>query len=489
MTLIHKIFAYIVVFVFMLSGSHVHISKADQAATPLATSPSLDQAGESSFLPLVMNAAVFGSQPKINVPVFPGTVPMSQMAVFWFGKVTPDDNYIDVRAGYNSDGLNFHIAVFDRRLWCSHNPSESNLSQNDSIELFLNTGTAATGSLSSTAYRITGQLGSWDCDEHWTVYQGSSAGWKTIPFSFTGSTVWRGNAPNDNSDDRGWSADYQIPFSSLGLNSAPASGAVWKLGLVVHDRNDSAGTLLSQKQWPDNFSSSKPSTWGDMSFGLPTYTAPAVPQTGSVSIRNKLDGATVPDAQVGGGTVCGDDLDFWTQWGEKTYPNSEDNDQVNVQNQGDVADWPCYSKYYVTFPLTSVPAGKVILSAQLQLHQFGNSGGDPGSTPYPSLIQVFLVGQDWSDEDLTWNNAPQMIENVSQGWVDPLASFPGFPGVLRTWDVSRAVALAYANGTPLRLALYSADENYHSGKYFVSSDTGDWNAEGRPELKIVYGNP
>jgi len=27
---------------------------------------------------------------------------------------------------------------------------------------------------------------------------------------------------------------------------------------------------------------------------------------------------------------------------------------VNVQNQSDISDWPCFSKYYVTFPLDAV---------------------------------------------------------------------------------------------------------------------------------------
>jgi len=40
----------------------------------------------------------------------------------------------------------------------------------------------------------------------------------------------------------------------------------------------------------------------------------------------------------------------------------------------------------------------------------------------------------------------------------------------------------------LRLILYSADSAYHSGKYFVASDTGDWNLEGRPRLDVQWGD-
>ena len=64
-----------------------------------------------------------------------------------------------------------------------------------------------------------------------------------------------------------------------------------------------------------------------------------------------------------------------------------------------------------------------------------------------------------------------------------------WPGVPHHWDVSYAATKAYAAGTPLRLALYSGDGAYHSGRYFVSSDTGDWNAEGRPTLRVTLGLP
>jgi hypothetical protein len=41
----------------------------------------------------------------------------------------------------------------------------------------------------------------------------------------------------------------------------------------------------------------------------------------------------------------------------------------------------------------------------------------------------------------------------------------------------------------LRLVLYAADGAYHSGKYFTASETGDWNAIGRPTLEVVLGDP
>jgi hypothetical protein len=41
----------------------------------------------------------------------------SEMAIFWFGWVTPDANSVDVRAGYRRDALEVNTAVMDRRLW------------------------------------------------------------------------------------------------------------------------------------------------------------------------------------------------------------------------------------------------------------------------------------------------------------------------------------------------------------------------------------
>ena len=37
--------------------------------------------------------------------------------------------------------------------------------------------------------------------------------------------------------------------------------------------------------------------------------------------------------------------------------------------------------------------------------------------------------------------------------------------------------------------LYSADGAQNSGKYFTSSDAGDWDAEGRPTLRVLLGTP
>ena len=70
--------------------------------------------------------------------------------------------------------------------------------------------------------------------------------------------------------------------------------------------------------------------------------------------------------------------------------------------------------------------------------------------------------------------------------MQPISNMLSEPAMPRAWDVSYAVAQDYARGEPLRLILYSADSDYHSSKYFVSSDTGDWNVESRPRLDVWW---
>ena len=41
----------------------------------------------------------------------------SETAVFWFGRVTPSENALDVRVGYNDEHLFLHVAVLS--LICS----------------------------------------------------------------------------------------------------------------------------------------------------------------------------------------------------------------------------------------------------------------------------------------------------------------------------------------------------------------------------------
>jgi hypothetical protein len=81
------------------------------------------------------------------------------------------------------------------------------------------------------------------------------------------------------------------------------------------------------------------------------------------------------------------------------------------------------------------------------------------------------------------------MENVSQAWVEPHPSFTGWPGLEVRFDLTRAVAQTLVTDEPLRLALYSGDSGCHSGKYFSTSEAGDWNLAARPALEVEWVAP
>jgi len=472
-----------------------------------ADPPSPDRPSASSivYLPLVANqrTARRVNAPYLNVANIPQSK-FSETAIFWLGRVTTTDNYVDVRVGYNDSYLFVRTAIFDRRLWYDTTPAPADMMAWDATTLYLNLSGNTGSAPVSVSYRFDVQInnpppGGQTPENYKAAYQGNGSGWTLAGILFDSYTSNRWESAtegglNNNENNRGWGSSYYIPFTSLGLSGPPLQGTVWGLALAVHDRDDQAGTPIADKVWPETMNATSPATWGQLRLGLPTYTPPAVSSRQTITIRHRLNGADVPDGGVGGYTICGNGLDVWSQWGEQVYYsffNSstgqyEEFGDFNIQNQSDYADWPCFSKYYITFPLSSLPTGQTIVSATLTLHQFGNS--DP-SLAKDSLIQVMTVAEDWNETTLAWNNAPLALENVSRAWAPPVPSGTGFPGALRTWDVSRAVVEAYSAGKPLRLVLYSADGDAHSGKYFVSSDTGDWNAAGRPALIVTLGTP
>jgi hypothetical protein len=335
----------------------------------------------------------------------------------------------------------------------------------------------------SNAYRFIGQLDALNANQqdqrpdYDFAYVGNGSGWVETGLAFeTAVGTQTKTGLNNQEDDAGWNITFRIPWSSLGLSGPPAVGTVWGLGLIMHDED---GTAHEDRSWPEGLSSISPATWGQMRFGLPSYTPPEVfSSNNSLTIRHGENGADVPDGHVGGATNCGGPPPFWDSWGNFNYAGDF---QINIQNQWNLGDWGCFSKYYITFPLDQLPTGQAILSADLTMYHFGNS---LPSEAQPSLIQVFTVDADWNENTLVWNNAPLAVENVARTWVDPIPA--GGVGQFITWDLSAAVAEAYANGQPLRLALYSGDGARHSGKYFGSSET--FVPERRPTLAITYGS-
>jgi hypothetical protein len=477
-------------FLIFLSVLVLSFAILDQRA-PIAFAGKFPANGaQTVFIPLVSTSQTISTPSsaarRVHAPTYPAEIWWGGTGIFWFGKITPSENYADVRVAHNATDLFIRVTVFDRRIWCNTNAGETDPTAWDTVALALDVNGNRSAAPDTNDYRLIAPFsaGVGCVDGNWTrAYRGTGATWSPASIAFSSDSWYRGlGGPNQNADNEGWVITFQIPFGSLGLASAPNPGTAWGLGVTLYDRDSATNTFIPSKAWPETFTPNQPDAWGEMVFGLPSaYVAPPATPRATITIKQGLNGATVPDADVGAWTTCGAGLDLWTQWGEKNYAGQT---QVNIQNQEDVSDWPCFSKYYVTFPLTALPAGKKIISSTLTLYQFGNSGQGWTPPPFRSLIQVMTVNDNWNEATLNWNNAPLAGELISQSNVDPLDTIPPWPGIPRAWDVSAAVARAYASGAPLRLVLYSADRPMHSGKYFYSSDASP---EGRPTLQVLWG--
>ncbi|MFN3308487.1 MAG: DNRLRE domain-containing protein, partial [Anaerolineales bacterium] len=361
--------------------------------TTYADSPAL------LYLPFVLKGTPPERLPRIHAPNFgAGEIAFEQTAIAWFGTLSPDSNYADIRVGYNDQQLYVYLAVFDRHLWYDENPAASRLEQWDAITLLLDTN-ASPNALSSSSYRFVGQLYGDEDANYRAVYRGSGSVWQLTNLLFGAKPGWRGNALNDNSDsDRGWAMGFTIPFSSLGWTSAPPSGTAWRMAVLLHDRDSRNGAVFPIQTWPPQATDSDPGSWGFLNFGIPSYATTKTPSGSAMIRRPSQNSPLVPDADVGGAIAnqCpGDEFHIWNEWANRNYGTAPD---FNIQNQADVADWPCFAKYYVTFPLDSIPPGKTIVSATLTLHQFGNAGG---SEARRSWIQVLTTLDEWKESTIT----------------------------------------------------------------------------------------
>ena len=431
------------------------------------------------YLPLVNHQPA--PRPVINIPYLGSAPPVDafEPAIFWFGQVTASLNSADVRLWYYDDTFKIVLHIIDRRLWSDETPSPATLEAWDAVTLLIDQNSSPGQSPSAGAYRFVAQLGS--STAHRAAYTGDGAGWVEIPIPYEAQATWRGGGPNSGSNAKGWQLTWEIPFSSLGLSERPAAGTEWRLAVLLHDRDQAGGSPpLPVQVWPRGAGRNNPATWGVLRFGLPAYEKPPAEAQGSTTIRSGLDGVQVVDGHVGGHTTCGAGLaDHWQAWGEANYAGYA---QINIQNQWDISDYPCFSRYYITFPLHTIPAAKTILDATLSLYLFGNAGGGEWGPPPASFIQAATVTEAWDEQTLTWNNAPGLLENYGGTWVLPVQD--GGPRAY-SWDVSRALARAYEAGEPLRLALYSIDGERHSGKYFWSADIAD---EKSPTLQITWAD-
>ncbi len=437
---------------------------------------------------------------RVNVwQTVSGPIDDNTASIFWFGRATTNDNYVDVRVGYTGQHLRIFVTVVDYYLW--QMPSEDKDPRlYDGVAIYLDTaGDRATTPKQDDYFFVNGWRHSWPGENKEAYHRdgrGTGSGWNETWSGVWTESVgygWYNTGPNNNGNcpanpfdcDAGWSTVITIPFSTLGLTGAPAPGTIWGLGVYLYDRDapEPAALVSPPAMWPETFSANNPSTWGEIAFSPAPYSPRRAVATGTTVVRRDLGGA-VADAYVGGGGDC-----------DGGYLGGGDinhgDEGLFVASQSLIGDFPCWSKSYLRFGLNGIPPGKVIISATLTLHLWGNAGPIP-SQSYPSYIHLFTVAEDWGEDTITWNNAPMAKENLAATWVYPRTPGDGddFPGIPYTWDATQAVAEAYAAGRPLNVAFYTADTHFDSSKYFVSSDeSSDWKPEGKPTLRIVWGDP
>jgi hypothetical protein len=454
--------------------------------------------------------------------------------IFWFGRVDSKNNYTQVRLGYGDSSLQIRCSVFDQKIYDAS--TDDAVKDWDGITLYLDLdGSQNKTAIDGRSLRIDAQAHRHGT-ERTVVYQGESGAWvksaieigtdpDATPDLLSLMKEYRGG---DADASRGWGITFFVAWKALGLSGPPvgADTGAWRAALVSYDRDSADGTVRGEPQyWPAAaIKDTDPSTWGTWqlldahwlswaeSGAGPTTSAPAYTITyqapayvagteQTVRIREGLDGEHVENAAAGGSwDLCpGDDAynfgDGANSWGGHTGFKA-----FLVEDQEDYADWPCYGRIYVKFPLAKVPAGKVIVSARLILTMKQPTGKDANNPDLGehSLIQVFATdtkladGTEWTKDNLTWNLAPLATTNNAGVWGGRAGLDQGWDNLPKwTWDVGRLVAAAEQAGqTSASFALYSADTDMHTGKELTNSaDFPDWgDANQRPMLEIVYAD-
>jgi len=116
---------------------------------------------------------------RVNAPHFGGDdVRFSETAIFWFGQVTADDNYADVRVGYNDSDLYVNLTIFDRLLWYDPSANFDDLSNYDAASLYINLEGNVGSEPGVNAYKFVGQLNWWEARDGFEAsFQGDGVNW------------------------------------------------------------------------------------------------------------------------------------------------------------------------------------------------------------------------------------------------------------------------------------------------------------------------
>ena len=105
-------------------------------ASPAPTPDAAPSSGATSlYLPFIAFPAYL-STPVMHAPLIPVAditrQAFEQMAIAWFGRVSPTTNYVDVRYAYNNAELTIYLAIFDRHLFTPQPPDPANVMLGDS---------------------------------------------------------------------------------------------------------------------------------------------------------------------------------------------------------------------------------------------------------------------------------------------------------------------------------------------------------------------
>lgn len=469
-----------------------------------------------------------GSIPRLYVPHhdFSSDPSWQRTTPFWFGTLGTSGVSAECRAAWTSDGLVLRVVSLDRRIYDEAGPQDDP-AEWDALTLLVDAGTDSP-SVTGTSRRIVVQAHRQGTDRQ-AGYVGQDGNWVPADVVFVPLTsasaasigLEKGYRGEGRDDSRGWHVVASLGWDVLGIAMPGASSLTLRVGIIVHDRDDMEGSRVQQARWPsEEMREDDPQTWGLLelvpfafsdwnasgasssksgaAYVIGHAPAPFAPGTErTVEIRSGIGDVQVQNASIGAsGVLCSGDDDYNFGDGPDSFGGETRREYFHVQNQADYADWPCFARAYVRFPL-ALPADAVVVFARLVLHhKQPTSGGDEGER---SLIHAFWTSSalrnsnlPWTTENLTWNNAPLPLENLAGAWGDRT-------GVMETgwddlpewsWDVTRAVALSRSESS-ISFALFSSDDEYHTGKEFVrSEDFPDWgDPTFRPTLEIVLADP
>lgn len=404
----------------------------------------LDKAAEAGSGSLTDNTI---GRPLNISKKFDSSISVVRSNVFWFGELNEQSNAIDMRIGHNATELMLSASVFDDDIQYSTDTS-ADWHDFDTMRYEI--------AINGSDYTVETMTRHYQPLEMYARFgQLNNGQFVQIPVDLKHQGSWFGDSPNNVGNDRGWYSIIYISWDALGGQS---------------------DFVLTVTNFDKDLDYQGSQTWS----GLVSLEQLPLGTDGTEFVRFSRGGEwLVDDAHVGGAFDCGvtEKPDFFPTWGDVSYPQAP---QINIQNQMNTEDWPCFSRYMIWF---DIPVGldrKMVSNATIIMHQFGEAGH---AWPHNSLefipdsnIQAIWVEQ--PEPPYTWNNTPEIKAHLSTTYVPSRNEVFVNPPVAHEFDITYAIK--NADGNRVAILLYSADWDIHSGKYFYGSYADVY----RPEISI-----